>query len=115
MKYRAVITHDFDALDCPELRRRKRELEAWVAAFDRHFGPASVVIRERRQRLVPRASPPTRIWHFPPASSSPLSDDGPDASGRIPSYSGGRHSTPDIANDPNRAGPEPGPGHEPGE
>lgn len=62
MKYRAVITLEFDAFDCPELRQRERELAEWTEAFDRRFGPASLVIRERRPRRAPRASAPVQVW-----------------------------------------------------
>jgi len=65
MKYRAVITLEFDAFDCPELRQRARELAEWTDAFDRRFGPASLVIRERRPRRGPRASAPAQVWPGP--------------------------------------------------
>jgi len=65
MKYRAVITLEFDAFDCPELSQRERDLAEWAEAFTRRFGPASLVIRERRPRRAPRAPAPDRIWPGP--------------------------------------------------
>jgi hypothetical protein len=65
MKYRATIALDFDAFDQPELRERKQELAEWVQAFEQRFGPAALVVKERRPRLAPRAPAPIEVWDGP--------------------------------------------------
>lgn len=62
MKYRAVISYEFDAFDQPELRRRKLELAEWLAGFEQRLGPADLVVKERRPRRSGRAPAPARIW-----------------------------------------------------
>jgi len=65
MKYRAVISLDFDAFDHPELRRREQELGEWLRAFEDRFGPASLVVKERRPRRRPRIAAPIQVWTDP--------------------------------------------------
>jgi hypothetical protein len=62
MKYRATISLEFEAFDHPELRRRECDLAEWLEAFERRFGPATLVVKERRPRRAPRAPAPTQVW-----------------------------------------------------
>lgn len=62
MKYRAVISWEFDAFDQPELRQCKDELAGWLSGFEQRFGPASMVVKERRPRRSRRAPAPLSIW-----------------------------------------------------
>lgn len=66
MKYRATFSIDFDAFDQPELKQRKQELAEWHSAFERKFGPAALIIKERRPRLAPRAPAPLAVWEGTP-------------------------------------------------
>lgn len=62
MQYRATISLEFAAFDQPELSRRQEDLAQWLDAFQQRFGPASLVIKERRPRRVPRVPAPTEVW-----------------------------------------------------
>lgn len=62
MKYRAIISFEFDAFDHPELRQRKHDLTTWLKTFEDHFGPASMVVKERRPRRAPRVPAPPQVW-----------------------------------------------------
>jgi hypothetical protein len=62
MKYRATISFEFDAFDHPELRRRTAEMGDWLRAFEERFGPATMVVKERRPRRSPRVRAPDQVW-----------------------------------------------------
>lgn len=66
MKYRAVLSIDFEAFDQPELRRRKQEFLEWLEAFERRFGPTTLTVKERRPRLSPRTPAPLAVWEDAP-------------------------------------------------
>ena len=62
MKYRATISLEFDAFDHPELSQRTDQLIEWLKEFEQRFGPATLVVKERRPRSLPRAPAPAQIW-----------------------------------------------------
>lgn len=62
MKYRATISLEFEAFDHPELSRRTHELSEWLKGFEQRFGPATMVVKERRPRRLPRAPAPAQTW-----------------------------------------------------
>lgn len=62
MKYRAIITLEFDAFDQPALAGRTREIRDWVRAFEERFGPATFAVKERRPRRAPRVRAPSEVW-----------------------------------------------------
>lgn len=66
MKYRATFSIDFEAFDQPELHKRRQEFAEWHAAFERKFGPAALIIKERRPRLAPRTPAPLAVWDGAP-------------------------------------------------
>lgn len=62
MKYRAVITIEFDADDQLELVGKKREISALIAEVPQHCYGVEARFSERRPRLSPRAPAPSGIW-----------------------------------------------------
>lgn len=62
MKYQATISLEFEAFDHPELLERERDLADWLVAFEKRFGAAVLVVKERRPRRGPRAPAPAKVW-----------------------------------------------------
>lgn len=75
MKYRATFSIDFEAFDQPELRKRRQEFAEWHAAFERKFGPAALIIKERRPRQGPRTPAPLAVWEGMMAHARPGESD----------------------------------------